>query len=137
MQQNRKGRGKSSNLPSLPYLWGEKNHQRLNDLYEMLFRYRETSTISEVVHGNLCSSCTEVVSIVTLGSDGISYQRLLPPRGAELEEVKPPTSDLVSSISRWNRGLREQFHLPRPPPRPPRNPPPPPPYLPPPPPPPP
>ena len=27
------------------------------------------------------------------------YQRLLPPRGAELEEVKPPNNVLVSPIS--------------------------------------
>lgn len=83
----------------------KSNHQRLNDLYEMLFRHRGATF--GVVHGNLCSSSWRGDAwSCHLESEWISYQRLLPPRGAELEEVKPPTSVLVSSISRWNREIK-------------------------------
>jgi hypothetical protein len=45
-------------------------------------------------------------SIELLVSDelGSLYQRLLPPRGAELEEVKPPNNVLIRSISDGTEG---------------------------------
>lgn len=76
--------------------------ERLNDLYGMLFRF----DILGMWRRDVASRSNDEVD-----RSCVLYQRLLPPRGAELEEVKPPSNVLVSPISRWNgvkkKGLSE------------------------------
>lgn len=69
----------------------------------MLCAWRRYSNVSRVyicwIGAKTCEVLRKRLSI---------YQRRLPPRGAALEEVKPPTNVLVSPISGWN-GVHRQL----------------------------
>jgi hypothetical protein len=93
-QDYNKGEERVSKSRQSTILSQTSDQQRLNDLYEMLCS-SNLSTIFDARGNSTGVGCDDMTGVVM----GMLYQRLLPPRGAALEEVKPPNNVLVSPIS--------------------------------------